>query len=178
MKKLSLIILLTFILSNCKEDRQTQINKCLGAGGFWDNDLERCIFDFGSFTANELEQNSIPSNNISFKNGLIVSPKRKKWEPCCLHIPKSGLQLYDKSNGDLIAKLQLIESDNNSEFYESRILYNNGNTEKFGFDNFYMIGYEIFALKFEDNENGYIQLANGMWIKISELFSNNLILLV
>jgi len=110
----------------------------------------------------------------TISKGIVLPANSNSWTNCCIYIPKNGLTIYSSPKGVAIGKLVPIQSSDNKEYYEARIKIANGISETFGLENFEMVGYEIFALKFLDNQSGYIQLENELWIKVSELYNNNL----
>jgi len=175
MKKLS-IILSVLLLISCKQvNKQIAIDSCLDKGGRWNYELNIC--DYGTTQRIDVaEKNEKHINLKSTERGLILPiDNNKDWSPCCLYIPRTSLNLYKAPNDKPIGKLRLINKKQSSEFYESEIVYLNGETETFEMDNFEMVGYEIFALKFISSNDSFLQLENNLWIKTSELKKQGLI---
>lgn len=168
MKKTSIIISVLLLFS-CKQiNKQLAIDSCLDKGGSWNYELNKCDYD----TTQRIDVAKKNEKHIilrSTEKGLILPTNNKDWSPCCLYIPRTGLNLYKNPNDKSIGKLGLINKKQSSEFYESEIIYLNGETETFEIDNFEMVGYEIFALKFISFNDSFLQLENNLWIKISEV---------
>ena len=141
--------------------------------GSWSHEL--------SSAQNKSEPKSNSSQRVNehdqgeLRKGIILPRNSEHWEPCCIYIPTSGIKLYTSPNGDLIGKLELKNSDSNSEYYESRIVFKESAMEEFQLDNFEMVGYEIFALKYIDYIDSFYQLENKMWVDMHELQSSGLI---
>jgi len=100
--------------------------------------------------------------------GLIMPNPTGSLKLCCLYIPTSGLAAYDQPNGRQIAKIS-------GEGYEAFIEKNEELTE-FGYSNFHMVGYEVMAMVYTDNRNGFVRINNGYWLNIDELESKGLVL--
>lgn len=108
------------------------------------------------------------------KKGLILPKNEGTWNPCCLHIPKNGLRLYKSPQENSFAKLKLKNKKQSAEYYEAEIEYLNGETLRFSMDNFEMIDYEIFALKFIDAKDSFLQLENELWLSVREIQESKL----
>ena len=62
---------------------------------------------------------------------------------------------------------------NNNEYYTAKI-ETNGVAKTLESSNLKMVGYEVFALVFEDSRSGYLKLKNGYWLNAEEIKSKNL----
>ncbi len=100
--------------------------------------------------------------------GLIMPNPISSLKLCCLYIPTAGLAAYDQPNGRQIAKIS-------GEGYDAFIEKNEELTE-FGYSNFHMVGYEVMAMVYTDNRNGFVRINNGYWLNIYELESKGLVL--
>lgn len=107
--------------------------------------------------------------------GLIMPSPDGAFTSCCVHIPASGLVAYDRPNGKQIAKLERETSANNGAVYKAFIKSDQGLTE-FGYTNLYMVGYEVMAMVYIDQQDDFVKTRNGYWLSVRELRSKGLVL--
>ena len=116
---------------------------------------------------------SNPLKSQDFVKGLIMPGE--DFEICCIYIPNSGLEIYDKPNGTSIGKLTLGSSDSHTEVYQSYIEIEDQISD-FEYSNFHMVGYEIMAIVYIDKSSEFVKIKNGYWLSIAELKSKGLVL--
>lgn len=106
-----------------------------------------------------------------YRVGLIMP--EDDFDVCCIYIPKSGLKLYDKPNGNNVGVLSPGSLDNNKEIYSATIQIGNEKNE-FGYENMHMVGYEVMAITFVDSKSNFVKLEMGYWLSVEELTSKKL----
>ncbi|NQW36152.1 MAG: hypothetical protein HQ471_04010 [Flavobacteriales bacterium] len=111
------------------------------------------------------------------QNGLII-PKNfhndSFSEYCCVFAPIEGFNLYDAPNGNKIGKVLQKQKANLALTELYVIALANGNTpiyKKFD-QGLTEVGYEIFAMSFYKNKDGFVKIfdkKSSYWIKVSEI---------
>lgn len=109
------------------------------------------------------------------KKGLLMPNPDGSFKTCCIYVPPTGLSAYDKPNGNKVTSINLGSQDHNKEVYEA-FIQKNGESIKFDYSNFHMVGYEIMAMVYVDKSDGYVKTNNGYWLQIEELESKGLVL--
>lgn len=107
--------------------------------------------------------------------GLIMPDPDGASKACCVHIPVSGLVVYDGPNGKQIGRLEPESADNSTAFYKIFIKGDQGVTA-FPYSSLYMVGYEVLAVKYVDKKGEFVQAYNGYWLSVKELQSKGLML--
>lgn len=118
----------------------------------------------------------LPILNFSqaLKNGIIITEidsLKYSDKNCCILSPEKGFTAYNEPNGKIIGKIKRLESKekNDQLAYEIYLVTENKNLK---LNEYTQIGYEIFALNFIKEEDGFIKLKNqsrNIWLNINEL---------
>jgi len=108
-----------------------------------------------------------------FKNGLILPDKNKDEKNCCIYVPKNGFKIYD-DKGKLIGTLTRNVKQNKGDQSAYRIYFVSTSSKKeelIEIDNFKEIGYEVWALTYNQINGDFVKLdilEKNYWINISE----------
>jgi len=106
----------------------------------------------------------------TYKAGLILPENYEVESTCCIYLPPSGFTLYEKAQENSIAACLLPgeKESGRKEFYQL-IVQKPESEEVVSFHKLEMIGYEVFAIPYQGIENGFIQIFDGLWVKLDEL---------
>jgi hypothetical protein len=117
--------------------------------------------------------------NLTFgqvvQSGLILPNSYEDEEICCIYAPTGGFTIYDQPNGKIIGVLtkNVAQNTGDQSYYRIYFVDNRNKTEtQIELENFWQIGYEIWALTYSERQNGFVKLRienQNLWIKESDL---------
>lgn len=101
--------------------------------------------------------------------GLIVPKDVNTSNFCCAYIPESGIQIYNKPNGEVLGEIvQETRKDHQNE-PNKVYLKMQGQLKLIEHPNVKIIGDDFTALVYVDQLSNFVLLHNGYWIKVAEL---------
>tara|TARA_B110000305_G_C19458463_1_gene652522 strand:- start:2116 stop:2829 length:714 start_codon:yes stop_codon:yes gene_type:complete len=101
--------------------------------------------------------------------GLIIPKDANSLDYCCVYIPTSGINIYNKPNGTVLGKIgQDSKRDSTSKSYEI-FLNQDGQLEPIDHLNLEEVRYNVMALVYVEQNSNFVKIKNGCWIEVSEL---------
>ncbi len=112
------------------------------------------------------------------QNGLVLPMNYDEPELCCIYVPNSGLNIYNKPNGSRIGLLTKNVEINKGDqsYYRIYIDRDDSEPEQIDLSNFQEIGYEVWAITYTERNNGFLRIVNNQnnyWISERELGDKN-----
>ena len=109
------------------------------------------------------------------QSGLILPNNYEDEGICCIYAPSNGFTIYDQPNGEITGKLtrNAAQNTDNQSYYRIYFVDDRNKTEtQIELENFWQIGYEIWALTYNERQNGFVKLKienQNLWLKESEV---------
>ncbi|MCM4153933.1 hypothetical protein DHD05_20275 [Arenibacter sp. N53] len=101
--------------------------------------------------------------------GLILPKKVNSFSISCAYIPESGIQVYNKPNGEVHG--EIVQASNKDPRNKSHkiSLKLKGQLKPIEDSNLKNIGDDFMALVYIAQHSNFVKLQNGYWIKVAEL---------
>ena len=121
----------------------------------------------------------LPVNSQIRQNGLIIPKDFNDEFSCCVYVPKNGLTVYNKPNGNRIGKLSLKGkySPKSDPDYNLFIIDDELKRDiSVDLESLVEIGYEMLGLTFFERKNGFVRIINTSityWIKEKDIEDTN-----
>jgi hypothetical protein len=101
--------------------------------------------------------------------GLIIPKDANSLDYCCVYIPASGINIYNKPNGTILGKMEQDSKwDSNSKSREI-LLNQDGQLEPLDHLSLEVVRDDITALVYVEQNSNFVKIKNGFWIKVNEL---------
>lgn len=101
--------------------------------------------------------------------GLIIPKDANFLDYCCVYVPTSGINIYNKPNGTILGKI--VQVTRGVSYSKSHKIFLNlhGKSKPIGHTNVEVVRDEITALVYVEQNSNFVKINDGYWIEVSEL---------